>query len=109
MIVTANRTCVLLASEDMITQRIDAHLAGAKRATVSVCNHLGVGRSETAAEKSLPNLRWETSYRLEKNSKKYDDGGGVIFAQVSSISQLLFNRLVDRSRSISTVDKDSPI
>jgi len=31
MIVTANRTCVLLASENMITQRIDAHLAGAKR------------------------------------------------------------------------------
>ena len=31
MIVTVNRTCVLLASEDMITQRIDAHLAGAKR------------------------------------------------------------------------------
>jgi len=26
MIVTANRTCVRLASEDMITQRIDAHL-----------------------------------------------------------------------------------
>jgi len=36
MIVTANRTCMLLASEDMITQRIDTHLAGAKRATVSV-------------------------------------------------------------------------
>jgi len=32
--VTTNRTCVLLTSEDMITQRIDAHLAGAKRATV---------------------------------------------------------------------------
>jgi len=30
------------------------------------------------------------------------------FAQVSSIGQLLFNRPVDRSRSISTVDKDSP-
>ena len=41
MIVTKNRTCVLLASEDMITQRIDAHLAGAKRATVSVVKHLG--------------------------------------------------------------------
>ena len=36
MIVTANRTCVLIASEDMITQRIDAHLARAKRAIVSV-------------------------------------------------------------------------
>jgi len=31
MIVTVNRTCVLLASEDMITQRIDNHLVGAKR------------------------------------------------------------------------------
>jgi len=64
MIVTTNRTCVLLASEDMITQRIDAHLAGAKRATVSVDKHLGHGRSETPAEKSLPNVWWETSYRL---------------------------------------------
>ena len=46
----ANRTCVLLASEDMITQRIDAHLAKAKRATVSVGKHLGDGSSETPAE-----------------------------------------------------------
>ena len=61
---TANRTCVMLASEDMITQRIDAHLARAKRATVSVGKHLGDGRSETPAEKRLPNVRWETSYRL---------------------------------------------
>ena len=56
MIVTANRTCVLLASEDMITQtwqRIDAHLARSKRATVSVGKHLGDGRSETPAEKSI--------------------------------------------------------
>ena len=30
MIVTANRTCVLLATEDMITQKIDAHLARPK-------------------------------------------------------------------------------
>ena len=51
MIVTANRTCVLLASENMITQRIDAHLAGAKHATVSVGKHLWDGRSETPAEK----------------------------------------------------------
>ena len=58
---TAIRTCVLLASEDMITQRIDAHLARAKRATVIVGKH---GRSETPAEKNLPNVRWETSYRL---------------------------------------------
>ena len=41
MIVTANRTCVLLESEDMITQKIDTHLAGAKRSTVSVGKHLG--------------------------------------------------------------------
>ena len=40
IIVIANRTCVLLASEDMITQRIDAHLARAKRATVSVGENL---------------------------------------------------------------------
>jgi len=64
MIVTANRTCVLLASEDMVTQRIDAHLAGAKRATASVGKHLGDGRSEIPAGKSLPNVWWETSYRL---------------------------------------------
>jgi len=49
-----DRTYVLLASEDMITQRIDAHLARAKRATVSVGKHLKDGRSETPAEKSLP-------------------------------------------------------
>jgi len=55
MIVTANRTCVLITSEDMITQRIDTHLAGAKRATVSVCKHLGDGRFETPEQKSLPN------------------------------------------------------
>jgi len=59
--VTANRTCVLLASEDMITQRMDAHLARAKRATVSVGKHLGDGRSKTPAEKSLPNVLWDTS------------------------------------------------
>jgi len=64
MIVTANRICVLLASENMIAQRINTRLAGAKRATVSVCKHLGDGRCETPAEKSLPNVRWETSYRL---------------------------------------------
>jgi len=53
MIVTAYRTCVLLAREDMITQRINAHLARAKRTTVSVGKHLGNGRSKTPAEKSL--------------------------------------------------------
>jgi len=31
---------------------------------VSVGEHLGDGRSETPAEKSLPNVRWEMSYRL---------------------------------------------
>jgi len=51
MIVTANRTCVLLASEDMITQRINTHLARAERATVSVGKHLEDGRSKTPAEK----------------------------------------------------------
>ena len=60
---TANRTCVLLASEDMIAQRIDVHLARVRRAIVSAGKHLGDGRSETPAEKSLPNVRWETSYR----------------------------------------------
>jgi len=64
MIVTANRTCVLLSSEDMIPQRIDTHLAGAERATVSVGKHLGNGRSETPAGKSLPNVRRETSLKL---------------------------------------------
>jgi len=43
----------------MITQRIDAHLARAKRAIVSVGKHLGDGRSETPTEKSLPNVLWE--------------------------------------------------
>jgi len=64
MVVTANRTCVLLASEDMITQRINSHLVRSKRATVSVGKHLGDGRSETPAEKSLSNVRWEMSHRL---------------------------------------------
>jgi len=64
MIVIAIRTCVLLASEDMINQRIDTHLAGAKRATVSVYKHLGDGRSKTPADKSLPNVRRETSLSL---------------------------------------------
>jgi len=54
MIVTVNRTYVLLASEDMITQRINTHLAGAKRATLSVGKHLGDGRSKTPSEKNLP-------------------------------------------------------
>jgi len=64
MIVTENRTCVLLASEDMITQRIDTHLAGAQRATVSVGKHLGDGRSKTPAGKSLPNVWREMSLRI---------------------------------------------
>ena len=64
MIVTANSTCVLLARENMITQRINTHLAGAKCATVRVSKQLGDGRSETPAEKSLPNIRRETSLQL---------------------------------------------
>jgi len=43
MIVTANRTCVLLANEDMITQRINTHLAGAYCAALSVGKHFGDG------------------------------------------------------------------
>jgi len=83
MIVTANRTCVLLASEDMITQRINAHLARAKRATVSVGKHLGNGRSENPAEKSLPNVRWETSYRLllRKFNPKPDQISWILWSQ----------------------------
>jgi len=36
-----------------------------------VGEHLGDGRSETPAEKSLPNVRWETSYRLLVDRKVY--------------------------------------
>jgi len=54
---------MLLASEDTITQMINMHLAGAKRAsaTVSVGKHHGDGRSKTPAEKNLPNVPRETS------------------------------------------------
>jgi len=31
---------------------------------LSVDKHLGDGRSDTPAEKSLPDVWWETSYRL---------------------------------------------
>jgi len=41
MIVTTNRTSVLLASKDMITQRINTHLAGTQRAALSVGKHPG--------------------------------------------------------------------
>ena len=51
IIVTANRTCVLLATEDMITQRINMHLAGALRATLSVGKHLGNGCPKAPAVK----------------------------------------------------------
>jgi len=61
MIVTANRTCVLLAAEDMITQRINTHLAGTKRATLSVGKHLGDGGPKTPAQKGLPNVWREAS------------------------------------------------
>ena len=56
MIVTANRTCVLLATEGMITQRIKTHLAGTLRATLGVGKHLGDRGPKTPAEKSLPNV-----------------------------------------------------
>jgi len=58
MIVTANRTraCVLLATEDMITQRINAHLAGTLRATLGVGKHLGDGAPKTPVETNLPNV-----------------------------------------------------
>ena len=54
MIVTANRlgTCLLLASGDMITQRINAYLARAKRATVNVGKHLGMGAPKLLQEKA---------------------------------------------------------
>jgi len=55
MIVTANRTCVLLASEGMITERINTHLAGAKRATVSVDKHLGDGRRKKPGKRLAGN------------------------------------------------------
>jgi len=71
MIVTASRTWVLLASENMITQRIDTHVAGAKRATVSVGKHLGDGRSETPAEKSLPNIRREMSLQFIRGKVRH--------------------------------------
>ena len=72
MIVTVNRTCVLLASEDMITQRINTHLAGAKHATVSVGKHLEDGRSENPAEKSLPNIQRETSLQLIREKVQHE-------------------------------------
>jgi len=53
MIVTANRTCVLLASEDMIPQRVNTHFAGAQRAALSVSKYLGNRRPEAPVEKSL--------------------------------------------------------
>jgi len=61
MIVTANRTCVQLASEDMITQRISTHLEGTLRAALSVGKHLGNGCPEAPAEKRLPNVWREAS------------------------------------------------
>jgi len=54
---TANRTCVPLASEDIITQRIDTHIAGTQSAACDVNKHLGNRRPKTPAGKSLPNDR----------------------------------------------------
>ena len=42
------------------------------------------------------------------NATAYGAVAVMKLPQVSSIGRLLFNRPVDRSRSISTVDKDSP-
>jgi len=56
MIVTVNRTCVLLTTEDMITKRINTHLAGTVHATLGVGKHLWDGVPKTPAEKSLPSL-----------------------------------------------------
>ena len=39
-------------------------IGGDMSIAASVGKHLGDGRSETPAEKSLPNVGWETSYRL---------------------------------------------
>jgi len=61
MIVTVHRTCVLFAKEDMITQRINTHLAGRLRATLGVGKRLGDGGPKNPAEKSLPNVWWEAS------------------------------------------------
>jgi len=61
MIVTVNRACVLLAGEDMITQRTNTHLAGIQRAALNVGKHLANGRPEAPAEESLPNVRQEAS------------------------------------------------
>ena len=71
MIVTVNRTCVLLASEDMTTQRINTHLAGAQRATVSVGKHLGDGRSETPGEKQ--DVLWKTRRPVENKLQTFAD------------------------------------
>ena len=61
MIVTANRTCVLLVTEEMITQRINTHLAGTLRATLGLGKHLGDGVPKDPAEKSLSNVWREAS------------------------------------------------
>ena len=74
MIVTANRTCVLLAREDMITQRIDAHLARAKRATVSVDKHLGDGRSETPEKPAQRPVGTELQTFAEKVPTENQEG-----------------------------------
>jgi len=72
MILTANNICVLLATMNMITQRIDTHFPGAKRATVSVGKHHGDGRSKTPAEKSLPHIRQETSLQLIRGKVRHE-------------------------------------
>jgi len=59
--VSVNRTCVLLASEDKISQWINTHLAGTQRAALSMSKPLGNGRPKAPAEESLSNIRWEVS------------------------------------------------
>jgi len=56
MIVTVNKTCVLLAAEDVITKRIKTHLAGTLHATLGVGKHLEDWGPETLAEENLPNV-----------------------------------------------------
>jgi len=63
---------VLLASEDMITQRIDAHLARAKRATVIVGKHLGDGAPKLLQKKACQTSSGKrvTHFCLESSDRK---------------------------------------
>ena len=74
MIVTANRTCVLLASEDMIAQRIDAHLARAERAIVSVASILGMGAPKLLQKKAKRPVGNELQTFAEKVPTENQEG-----------------------------------